>query len=101
MAVSPTDQDSPAVQDAPERSGVSVVARIEIGLIHAYQAIRRGRPSPCRFVPSCSEYGAEAIAVHGAVRGSWFTARRISRCRPGGGSGVDLIPPTRQEPSHV
>ena len=90
----------------------SALARLEIGLIRVYQAIRQGRPSPCRFVPSCSEYGAEAIAVHGSWRGTWLTVRRIGRCRPGGGRGVDLIPPaphprtaphppTRQEPSHV
>lgn len=86
---------------AQTHRAVSLLARAEISVIHAYQAVRAGRPSPCRFVPSCSAYGAEAIEVHGALRGSWLTARRIGRCRPGGGSGVDLIPPSRQEPSHV
>lgn len=61
--------------------------------IHTYQAVRAGRPSPCRFTPSCSAYAAEALEVHGAVRGSWLALRRISRCRPLGGHGWDPVPP--------
>jgi putative membrane protein insertion efficiency factor len=57
-----------------------------------YQRAVEGRPSPCRFFPSCSEYGLEAIAVHGARRGGWLTARRLARCRPFGPSGFDPVP---------
>lgn len=57
-----------------------------------YQRAFEGRPSPCRFFPSCSEYGREAIAVHGAARGGWLTVRRLSRCRPFGPSGFDPVP---------
>lgn len=46
----------------------------------------------CRFTPSCSDYAAQAIAVHGAVRGSWLAVRRLARCRPWGGHGFDPIP---------
>lgn len=60
--------------------------------IEAYQRAFEGRPSPCRFFPSCSEYGHEAITVHGAGRGLWLTARRLSRCRPLGPSGYDPVP---------
>jgi hypothetical protein len=60
--------------------------------IEAYQGLRSGRPSPCRFVPSCSVYGHEAIVRHGAARGSWLTLRRLSRCRPFGGFGSDPVP---------
>ena len=67
--------------------------RLLVGCIHVYQAARSGRPSPCRFLPSCSAYGEEAIVVHGPVRGCVLTLKRIARCRPGGGSGVDLVPP--------
>jgi putative membrane protein insertion efficiency factor len=47
----------------------------------------------CRFEPGCSRYAAEAIAVHGALRGGWLAARRICRCRPWGGLGYDPVPP--------
>jgi uncharacterized protein len=63
-----------------------------LGLISAYQALRAGRPSPCRFVPSCSAYAYEAVERYGAVRGGWLAVRRVSRCHPFGGSGVDLVP---------
>jgi putative membrane protein insertion efficiency factor len=47
----------------------------------------------CRFYPSCSAYGVEAVRVHGAVRGSWLTLRRIGRCNPWNPGGVDPVPP--------
>lgn len=47
----------------------------------------------CRFHPSCSAYALEALETHGAFRGSWLAARRIARCHPWGGSGVDEVPP--------
>ena len=46
----------------------------------------------CRFQPTCSEYALEALARHGALRGSLLTLRRLSRCRPGGGEGYDPVP---------
>jgi putative membrane protein insertion efficiency factor len=57
-----------------------------------YQRAFAGRPSPCRFFPTCSEYGREAIELHGAGRGFLLTARRLSRCRPFGPSGFDPVP---------
>jgi uncharacterized protein len=71
---------------------VSVPSRVLLRLIGLYQAVRAGRPSPCRFVPSCSTYASEAIERHGAGRGSWLAIRRLSRCHPWGGHGVDLVP---------
>ncbi|MDF1586728.1 membrane protein insertion efficiency factor YidD [Rhodospirillales bacterium YIM 152171] len=47
----------------------------------------------CRYVPSCSEYALEALAEHGALRGSWLALRRLARCHPWGGSGLDPVPP--------
>lgn len=61
-------------------------------LIRLYQLLRAGRPSPCRFEPSCSVYGHEAISRHGALRGTWLTARRLGRCHPWGGFGFDPVP---------
>ena len=61
-------------------------------LVNWYQAVTRGRPSPCRYWPTCSTYAIEALEAHGAVRGSWLTLRRIGRCHPWGGAGVDPVP---------
>ncbi|MFN3228308.1 MAG: membrane protein insertion efficiency factor YidD [Asticcacaulis sp.] len=47
----------------------------------------------CRFMPTCSEYTAEAMITHGFRKGAWLGIRRICRCRPGGGSGYDPPPP--------
>ena len=47
----------------------------------------------CRFEPSCSEYARLAVVEHGALRGSWLAARRLSRCRPFGAYGLDPVPP--------
>ena len=76
--------------DAPPTRAVRVLDR----LLHAYQVVTAGRISPCRYVPSCSTYAREAIAHHGAVRGSWYSARRLARCHPWGGHGYDPVPGT-------
>jgi hypothetical protein len=47
----------------------------------------------CRYHPSCSAYAMEALETHGAIRGGWLTLRRLARCRPWGGSGIDNVPP--------
>ena len=60
--------------------------------IRWYQSLRPGYPSKCRFFPTCSEYGHEAIEVFGARRGGLLTARRLLRCRPFGPSGFDPVP---------
>lgn len=64
--------------------------------IVTYRRAAEGRPSPCRFFPSCSEYGYDAIALHGAARGGWLTVRRLARCRPFGPSGFDPVPEPRR-----
>ena len=67
-------------------------SRALVGLFVLYQAGRGGRPSPCRYLPTCSNYAIEAVQRHGAVRGSWLTIRRLSRCHPLGGHGADPVP---------
>lgn len=68
------------------------VARLLSGPIHWYQHAFSGRPSPCRYTPTCSSYALEALEVHGALRGSWLTVRRLARCHPFGGHGYDPVP---------
>ena len=54
----------------------------------------------CRYLPTCSDYAAEALVLHGPVRGGWLAARRLCRCHPWGGSGYDPVPPkTKKGPS--
>jgi uncharacterized protein len=68
------------------------VARALVRLVGLYQWLRAGRPSACRFYPTCSQYALEAITLHGAARGSWLALRRLGRCRPLGPHGIDLVP---------
>ena len=49
-------------------------------------------PPSCRFSPSCSHYGIEALRRHGLFAGLWLTVRRVGRCHPWGGSGHDPVP---------
>jgi putative membrane protein insertion efficiency factor len=49
-------------------------------------------PPACRFYPSCSQYAAQAIEKHGALRGSILAAKRLARCHPLNPGGVDLVP---------
>jgi hypothetical protein len=71
---------------------MSLPARIATAAIRLYQRARTGRPSPCRYWPTCSQYAIEAIERHGATRGAWLATRRICRCHPWGGHGVDPVP---------
>ncbi len=50
--------------------------------------------SHCRFYPSCSQYALEAIALHGAFKGSWLAIKRLARCQPACAGGVDPVPPS-------
>lgn len=52
----------------------------------------------CRFLPTCSEYAADALIRHGPWRGSWLATRRLCRCHPWGGSGYDPVPPRDKAP---
>ncbi|KNG92308.1 membrane protein insertion efficiency factor YidD [Pseudaestuariivita atlantica] len=46
----------------------------------------------CRYQPTCSAYAMEALQKHGGIKGGWLTFRRVMRCHPWGGSGIDNVP---------
>jgi uncharacterized protein len=70
------------------------VSRLLVGLIGLYRRfLSPVIPAHCRYQPTCSAYAIEAIQVHGAARGSWLALRRIGRCHPWGGTGIDPVPP--------
>ena len=64
-----------------------------MGLIRMYQlTLSRALPPSCRFSPSCSHYGYEAIEKYGALKGSWMAVKRVSRCHPFHPGGYDPVP---------
>lgn len=72
------------------------------GLLRRMVRIYRYLISPllapsCRFFPSCSEFAEEALVRHGALRGSWLTARRLCRCGPWHPGGFDPVPEPRRD----
>lgn len=70
-----------------------MLARALIGAIRFYQkGISPLTPPSCRFHPTCSQYGLEAVQRHGAARGSWLTLRRLARCHPFCKGGYDPVP---------
>jgi uncharacterized protein len=46
----------------------------------------------CRFTPTCSHYGIEALKKYGPIKGLWLTIKRVTKCHPWGGSGYDAVP---------
>ncbi|MEL6317812.1 MAG: membrane protein insertion efficiency factor YidD [Pseudomonadota bacterium] len=77
----------------PVRRRLSPLARLVALPVHFYRyVISPLKPPTCRFQPTCSSYALEALAKHGAARGTWLTIRRVARCHPWGGSGYDPVP---------
>jgi len=77
----------------PSEAKSGVPARILMGSIRAYQKVLSpALGGNCRYQPSCSHYGYEAIQIHGAGRGSWMAVKRISRCHPFHEGGFDPVP---------
>ena len=72
------------------------MTRLMILLLKGYKlAISPWFGNACRYEPTCSAYAAEAIRLHGPIRGVWLGVRRIIRCHPWGSSGYDPVPQPR------
>jgi len=64
-----------------------------IGIVRLYQLIISPyMPSSCRYHPTCSQYGIDALKKHGALKGIWLTIKRIGRCHPWSKGGYDPVP---------
>jgi uncharacterized protein len=71
-------------------------SRVLLAMVKGYQRLTVNRVAPCRFYPSCSQYACEALELHGFCRGTALSVKRISRCRPLGPHGVDLVPEAKK-----
>lgn len=80
----------------------AVIAWPAIALLRVYQytlgTFLGGR---CRFYPSCSHYAVEAFQTHRPQTAAWLTFKRLSRCHPLGGHGVDMVPPAAHAQSNA
>ena len=64
-----------------------------LGLIRLWQmTFSKVLPPSCRFTPSCSKYGYEAVSRYGALRGGWLALKRVARCQPFHPGGYDPVP---------
>ncbi|MFN2479175.1 MAG: membrane protein insertion efficiency factor YidD [Pseudonocardiaceae bacterium] len=102
----PSGAQPAASRDPTRASGPTVatgqVVRLLVVFLRFYRRwISPAFPPTCRFFPSCSAYAIEALTMHGMLRGSWWTARRLLRCGPWHPGGVDPVPPGRSPRSHA
>ncbi|MDF2791231.1 membrane protein insertion efficiency factor YidD [Neobacillus sp. 3P2-tot-E-2] len=71
--------------------------KILISVIRFYQvAISPIKPPSCRFYPTCSHYGLEAVQRFGALKGGWLTLKRILKCHPFHPGGIDPVPEKKE-----
>ena len=75
------------------RISFTVTGILLIPILFYKKCISPLTPPCCRFTPTCSAYAAQALMVHGPLRGSWLAFKRILRCNPWGGHGYDPVPP--------
>jgi putative membrane protein insertion efficiency factor len=69
------------------------LARILAVPVHIYRATFSPTVGMnCRYHPTCSAYALEALEKHGGIKGGYLAIRRLLRCHPLGGSGIDNVP---------
>ncbi|MCZ2858810.1 membrane protein insertion efficiency factor YidD [Blastococcus sp. VKM Ac-2987] len=84
--------------NASRATSHSPVARLLLRAVGFYsRAISPALPPRCRFYPTCSAYAAEAVARHGAGRGTWLALVRLLKCAPWHPGGVDFVPPVSEQ----
>ncbi len=72
--------------------------RLFIGLIRFYQkSISSRTPAACKYIPTCSQYGIEAIERFGVLKGGLLTVWRVLRCNPWSRGGCDPVPEKREK----
>ncbi|GAC1599164.1 MAG: hypothetical protein NVS4B10_10230 [Myxococcales bacterium] len=91
------DRSGPDSGPAPRPGRVLLPLRLLAwplrALVFLYQRlISPALPRACRYYPSCSEYAAEALATHGAIKGTLLAAHRLLRCHPWCEGGFDPVP---------
>ena len=72
-----------------------LLSAVALAAIRGYQLLINpllAGTGACRFVPCCSEYASGCIHTHGALRGGWLALKRVLRCHPFGGHGLDPVP---------
>jgi putative membrane protein insertion efficiency factor len=70
-----------------------ILSKMMVGLIVLYKkGLSPLLPRSCRYYPTCSEYGIQAIKKYGPLKGGWLTMKRIVSCNPWGGHGHDPVP---------
>ena len=70
-----------------------LLARLFLGIIQLYRwFLSPLLGAACRYTPTCSQYGKEAIEKYGPFKGGWLTIKRIGRCHPWGGHGHEPVP---------
>ncbi len=70
-----------------------LIANFFILIIRFYQLSLSPLFAPsCRYIPTCSQYGIEALTKYGPFKGGWLTLKRIISCNPWGGHGHDPVP---------
>jgi putative membrane protein insertion efficiency factor len=92
------------VSAAPPPSGSprpTLLARVLMLPVRAWRLVSVRLPPRCRFHPSCSQYALDALALHGARRGSWLAVRRVTRCHPWHPGGFDPVPQPNVRSTHV
>lgn len=83
-------------------SGATAATLALRGLVRGYQLfIAPLLGHNCRYLPSCSAYAMEALERHGPARGSWLATKRICRCHPWGGHGLDPVPAPEADSRHA